>query len=419
MLEVEAMSVRKRLSLGILIGVLSFIAPCSAFVVCSLEVHAQQQRRPTMPPPPPPPAAPSPLPSPQPSPPVASGDEIDDGEVVRIETQLITVPALVTNRTGQLITGLSAENFTLTEDSRPQRIANFSTTEAPFEVALLLDTSGSTRAEIALIRRAALAFIDALRAGDRVAVLSFKTAEDDDVLRLPTVEINTNLTDDRAVLRRAIEEIGASGGTPFYDGLQRAAERVFNTAPREEVRGRRALVALTDGVDSTSDADYAEARAALLQRGVLCYFIQINTEAFVEERLLRNCADDGTLQLSRAQLERYRRIFAPRADTDDYRDFCRLGEFQRMEISRQLYNLARREMNELARDTGGRTFEAVDVRDARRAFNAVAAEIGTQYSLGYYPTNTARDGRFRQIRVTLRGVDAGAQVRARPGYVAR
>ena len=388
-----------------------FFCSISLVALFAFSVYAQQPRVSVSPPPPPPPA-------PSPSPVASTREEIDEGDVERIETQLVTVPVVVTNSAGGFIAGLRAENFLLAEDNRPQRISNFSTTEAPFEVALLLDTSGSTCADIALIRRAALAFIDALRAGDRVAILSFKTTRDEDAPTPAVVEINQNLTDDREALRRAVEDIGASAGTPFYDSLLTVTAQVFNASPREEVRGRRALVALTDGVDSASEADFAEARAALVRRNVLCYFIQINTEAYVEERLLRDCQDEGTLQLSRSQLERYRRLFAPRADADDYRDFCRLGEFQRMEISRQLYNLARREMNELARSTGGRTFAAVELRDARRAFAEVAAEIGTVYSLGYYPTNTTRDGRFRRISVTLRGVSAGAQVRARPGYTA-
>ncbi|MBA2339550.1 MAG: VWA domain-containing protein [Pyrinomonadaceae bacterium] len=338
----------------------------------------------------------------------------DEDEVVRVETDLVTVPVVVTNSQGGQVAALRAENFRLYEDNRPQQIANFSATEAPFEVALLLDTSGSTRAEVNLIRRAAHLFVNALRAGDRVAVLAFNTAEDSDE-RLATVEIKIELTSEREKLHRAIELIGASSGTPYYDALGRVANRVFRDAPREEVRGRRSLVALTDGVDSTSDEDYREARAALLGRGVICYFVQINTEDFVEERLLKDCADDGTLRLSRTQLQRYRRIFVPRADASEYANFCRLGEFQRMQISRDLYNLARREMSELAKESGGKTFPTVDLQDARRAFAQVAAEIGMQYSLSYYPTNKDRSGRFRKIRVEVKSI-AGAQVRAREGY---
>jgi VWFA-related protein len=149
-----------------------------------------------------------------------------------------------------------------------------------------------------------------------------------------------------------------------------------------------------------------------------CYFIQVNTEDYVEERLMRDCNDFGTLRLSRTQLQRYRKIFVPRAPAGDYESFCQLGPFERMQISRDLYNLARAEMSDLARSSGGKAFIAADLRDARAAFAQVANEIGTQYSLGYYPTNKARDGGFRTIRVELKGVARGAQIRAREGYYA-
>jgi VWFA-related protein len=351
-----------------------------------------------------------------PAPPAAAPQEVDGDDVVRVETQLVTVPVTVTDRTGRTLTNLRAENFALYEDGRPQRVANFIATDAPFEVALLLDTSGSTRAEVGLIRRAANAFIDALRPGDRISIIAFNSQEDGGK-KLATVELMTHLTDDRAALQQAIENIGSSNGTPFYDALERVAREVFRAPPRPELRGRRALVALTDGVDSTSEADFAEARARLQQAGTLAYFIQVNTEDFVEERLMKDCRDDGRLSLSRVQLQRYRKIFDPRAEAADYTNFCRMGPFERMQISRSLYQLARREMQELARDSGGKTFNAADLRDARAAFAQVAADIGKQYSLGYYSTNKARDGGFRQIRVEVRGLQ-GAQVVAREGYQA-
>ena len=89
-----------------------------------------------------------------------------------------------------------------------------------------------------------------------------------------------------------------------------------------------------------------------------------------------------------------------------------------MSISRELYNLARREMDDLAKVSGGRSFVAATLADARAAFARVAADIGTLYSLGYYPTNKARDGKFRAIKLEVRGLKEKAQVRARDGYYA-
>lgn len=346
-----------------------------------------------------------------------SAEEVDEGDVVRVETQLVSVPAVATDRNGRPLAGLRLDNFALFEDGKPQRLTNFATTETPFEIALLLDTSGSTRADLGLIRDAARAFIDALRPGDRVALIAFKNANRNGT-PLATVEVLAALTDNRDILGVAIQDLGTSNGTPFYDALARVTDQIFHDPPREEFRGRRAIVALTDGVDSSSNSDFNEARAKVSRTGLATYFIQVNTEDYVEDRLLKDCEDDGRLTLSARQLERFRRLFVPQLQKEDYQDFCRLGQFERMDISRRLYNLARQEMNELARGSGGKNFAAATLQDARAAFAQVANEIGTQYSLGYYPSNKTRDGRFRQIKVELRGVKDGS-VRAREGYFAQ
>jgi len=347
----------------------------------------------------------------------ATSDEIDEGDVVRVDTQLVSVPAVVTDSSGRPLAGLRAENFRIVEDGQPQTIANFGTTETPFEIALLLDTSGSTRDDVALIRSAANSFIEALRSGDRVGVVSFnqaQTAAD----RVVTVEVLTPLTADRDELRAAIENLGASQGTPYYDALERVADSIFRDPPTDEVRGRRAIVALTDGVDSSSNSDYATAKVKLSRAGIACYFIQVNTENFVEDRLMKDCQDDGRLALSRKQLQRYRELFVPKAKAEDFDNFCQMGPFERMSISRELYNLARREMNDLARVSGGRSFVAATLADAKAAFARVAADIGTFYSLGYYPTNKARDGKFRSIKLEVKGLKDKTQIRARDGYYA-
>ncbi len=348
----------------------------------------------------------------------AAGDEIDEGDVVRVETQLVSVPAVVTDSTGRPLSGLRAENFRLIEDGQVQTITNFGTAETPFEIALLLDTSGSTRDDVALIRSAANSFIQALRKGDRVGVVAFNTAQTVSAERVATVEVLTPLTSDRDALRTAIENVGSSNGTPYYDALERVADSVFRNPPSDEVRGRRAVVALTDGVDSASNSDFATARMKLSRAGIACYFIQVNTEDFVEDRLMKDCQDDGQLTLSQRQIERYRKIFFPTAKAENFNSFCQMGPFERMSISRGLYNLARREMNDLAKVSGGRSFVAATLADAQSAFARVAADIGTLYSLGYYPTNKARDGKYRAIKLEVRGVKDKSEIRARDGYYA-
>lgn len=339
----------------------------------------------------------------------------DDDEILRIDTQLVDVPLVVTDKSGKPLLNLKQSNFVLYEDGRPQEISDFAATSAPFEVALLLDTSGSARSDLELIKRAAENFINSLRPGDRVAVIAFKSDRIDNK-SIAASEILTALTNDRTKLKNALAEVKTSNGTPYYDGLLQVVEKVFGEKPKDEFRGRRALVALTDGVDSTSVTDFTEARERFAQAGVVSYFIQVDTREFFEENLLGNC--EGAMRFSQAQIKRYYRMFNAKSNVEKVSAFCQLGDFERLAISKKLYEIADFEMNELAKTSGGRVFPVVDLSEARSAFAKVAQEIGTKYSLGYYPSNEKRDGSYRKIKIELKGVPIGAQIRAREGYTA-
>ncbi len=338
-----------------------------------------------------------------------------EDEVIRVETELIDVPVQVLDKTGKPILGLSRNSFIINEDGKPQEIAEFSTTAAPMEVALLLDTSGSTRAELNLIRRAAQHFIDSLREGDRVAIISFRTNTSGGVAEA-VPEIVQATTGDRVALSKSLENVGTSNGTPYYDALVAIVEKVFGVEPNAAFRGRRALVALTDGVDSTSATDFSEPKEILEQAGIANYFIKVNTRPYFEENLLGDC--QTAIRFSRAQIRRYYGGFGAGSNVERAVDFCQLGEFERLAVSKRLYEIADGEMSELADRSGGRVFPIDGISGARLAFRQVAAELGTMYSIGYYSTNEAKDGKFRSIKVTIKGVPDGAQIRAREGYTA-
>ncbi len=336
-------------------------------------------------------------------------------DVIRVDTQLVDIPIAVNAANGLPVRGLNASNFVIYEDGKRQDVVDFSATAASFEVALLLDTSGSTRADLQLIQRAAQDFIAGLRPGDRVSIIAFNTVRTS-TQAYAISEIVSPLTDDRNKLNAAIARVKTSNGTPYYDSLLQVVEKVFRDPPKEEFRGRRALVALTDGVDSTSAEDFGSARQELGQAGIISFFIKVDTREFFENSLLGDCRT--AIRFSEAQIRRYYRSFGPRTNIEKAVNFCGLGDFERLAISKKLYEIADTEMTDLARMSGGRVFPVDDLSEARNAFKNVADEIGTKYTLGYYPSNDKHDGTYRKIKVELKAVPAGTLVRAREGYTA-
>ncbi len=334
-------------------------------------------------------------------------------EIIRVDTQLVDVPVAVSSTNGTSLGGLKASNLIVYEDGKRQEVVDFSSTSAPFEVALVLDTSGSTRGDLQLIQNSALSFISSLRAGDRVGLVGFKSDQRDGQTVAVSQVMNT-LTDDRVRLKTAIQNVRMSFGTPYYDSMLAAAENLFRDGPQEQFRGRRALVALTDGVDSTSASEFAEIKEALQKRGIICFFIKVDTRDFFEEGLLGDC--QSATRFSMAQIRRYYRSIGAKAKTEKAASFCGLGDFERLAVSKRLYEIADGEMNELAKTSGGRVFPVADLSEAREAFKSVADEIGTKYTLGYYPSNEKRDGTYRKIRVEAKGLPAGTTVRSREGY---
>jgi len=338
-----------------------------------------------------------------------------DEEVIRVDTELIDVPLSVTDKAGKPLTNLTKNNFVIYEDGKAQKLEEFTAVSAPFEVALLLDTSGSTRADLDLIRRAAADFIASLRPGDRVSIVSFRSVtRDNRTVSLPDRIVG--LTSDRTDLRMALDRVGTGNGTPYYDSLAEIADKVFKDPPADEFRGRRAMVALTDGVDSASLSNFGDVRSKLTEKGISTYFININTREYFEEKLLGDCT--SAMRFSQAQINRYYASFSKGSKVEKAADFCGLGDFERLAISKALYELAETEMNDLAKVSGGRVLPAADLTEARQAFKQVASDIGTRYSLGYYSTNEKRDGKYRAIKVELKGLPPGTALRSREGYTA-
>lgn len=333
------------------------------------------------------------------------------GDVIELTGTLVNVPVVVRDSNNRYIADLKKEHFRLFEDGMEQEIVFFSNTEEPFSVALLLDTSGSTREELPRIQDAAITFVEQLHDYDRVMVISF----DDDI------DLQCELTSDRREIVRAIRRVRSGGSTRLYDAVAFTLNQHLN-----HVSGRKAIVLFTDGVDTASrNASFESTIRDLEESNVLVYSIRYNTLEAVARRTGRS----GGVIIGRIPLplplpgpsQRTRwPIPLPhpgpfpvpgRWPTPSPRRGPGSPTNGRLE---EMYRRGEAYLSELADRTGGVLYAADSLYDLPGVFEHIADELRHQYMLGYYPSNTARDGSYRRIRVTVRHPDA--HVRARPGY---
>ncbi|HVG35377.1 MAG TPA: VWA domain-containing protein [Pyrinomonadaceae bacterium] len=326
-------------------------------------------------------------------------EEVGEGDVVRVSTSLVSVPVSVMDRAGKYVPNLQQRDFRIFEDGVEQQVAYFASVEKPFTVALVIDTSGSTRFKIEEIQDAALAFVDQLRPDDRVMVVSFN--DDIKVLAEPT--------NDRYVLREAIRRTRPGDGTKLYDALDMVINRRFN-----RIQGRKAIVLFTDGVDTTSKhASYQSTVRDAEELDALIYPVQYDTYGDMQGgggggswpgggggRRTGNTAMDiligilggGGVSIGGGG-----------------------GGGGGVGTSRSDYERADAYLRDLAEKTGARGYRADNMYNMSQAFRLIAEELRRQYSLGYYPKTAAQSGQRRQIRVRVN--QPGLIVRARDSYI--
>src|SRR5205085_9134993 len=202
---------------------------------------------------------------------------VQPDEPIKLHTTLVQVPVVVKEKGGRYLTDLRKEDFQIYEDGARQSIEYFGTTEEPFNVALLLDSSGSTADQLQQIKAAALAFVDNLRPQDRVLLVEFNDS----------VRILSDLTSNREQLRRAIADIQSGEYTQVYEAVYTAVwERLA------DIEGRKAVILFTDGIDTASSEIVEEDTldAVIESEDVIVYPIRYSTRADVERRIERKFA---------------------------------------------------------------------------------------------------------------------------------
>ena len=319
----------------------------------------------------------------------------DPGATIKIDTTMVTIPVSVLDHDGKYIPNLTKRDFHLFEDNVEQEITDFNSIEAPFHVVLLLDTSQSTNFKLGDIQKAALAFIDQLHRDDQVMVVSF----DSDIY------IDTEFTSDRDQLRRAIRQTRTGGWTRLYDAVD-----LVITERLGKVQGRKAVALFTDGVDTASNlATAASTLARVEESGALVYPIQYDTEGIPAGPWGPMRGGGRPPIFGPSPFPRFPRGGRRRWQSDPF------TTWQSPRGSRRdAYLRAAQYLRDLADRSGARLYRADTTGNLKKAFSQIAEELRHQYSLSYYPTNTARDGSYRRIRVRVE--QPKYVVRAREGY---
>ncbi len=286
--------------------------------------------------------------------PVGAGSGSDDATTISVDVDLVNVFFTVTDRSDALFTGLTGDDFRVYEDDQLQTITNFdSETDLPLTIALLVDTSGSIRDRLRFEQEAAIEFFYSTIERRRDRGMLVSFDSGVDLLQ--------DFTDNPETLADGVRKIRAGGGTSLYDAIYLSiSEKMVN-----EPEGRRVMIVISDGDDNASRFSLTETLEMAQRNNVAVYTISTNSSANFETRAQRR--GDETLET-------------------------------------------------FAEETGGQAFFPLRIEQLAITFQNISEALRAQYTLTYVPTNLARDGSYREIR--LDPIDDDFEVKARSGYYA-
>lgn len=351
-------------------------------------------------------------------------DPQDQKDTVKISTNLVTVPVIVTDRFGRFIPGLTRGDFAVREEGTPQKIEDFSSTEAPFNVALLIDTSRSTHNKLGAIRKAAETFIKQLQPNDRVMIVGFDEK----------ITFVTDFTNNRSELERAVKSLKSSYLTRLYDAIHLTINEKMKNLP-----GRKAIVVLTDGVDRSSKlATFESSLDLVASNGIITYAIQYETrndgtpmnKPLFYPRFGNSFTSRSGLTWQDLQQEPQKPkeepkplINIPRPSTSimgtqpppelpgrGSQPSTRVNSQVEQQI-RDPYLIAADYLHTLAVQTGALHLRAENIENTTYAFQIIGIELRNQYTLTYISTNEQRDGNYRAIAVGVRNPELVARAR--------
>jgi Ca-activated chloride channel family protein len=296
-----------------------------------------------------------------------------EGDVIKVETDLVSIPVSVYDRNGLYISGLQQKDFKIFEDGKEQQIAYFSKTDQPFTVILMLDVSPSTAYKIEEIRAAARSFVDQLKPEDKVLVITFDRQ----------VRVHGDVTNDRQEIYRSIDKANFGDGTSLYNAVDVALRKRLS-----KIDGRKAIVLFTDGVDTTSRKTYDETLDEAEESESLIFPVYYNT--FFDSSGGLGGINAGIIP--------------------------NIGGSRGRGSSSGEYALGRKYLEDLADYTGGRVFRPESTPGGlNAAFEGIAEELRRQYNIGYIPQDEGKPGQRKQIKVRVDRTNV--VVRNRDSYI--
>lgn len=306
--------------------------------------------------------------------------EVAAGDVISVETTEVMIPVTVRDASGRLVSNLTRTNFQVFEDGQQQPLSDLALRQVPVDVVLMVDSSSSVAKNLDDFRRAAEGFAAKLREDDRLSLIKF-----DD-----RVQLLQDWTTSRYQLKRALTRIEAGMFTRFNDALMLAATDQFTTT-----KSRRAIIVLSDGIDSGRGASTLEAALQALLRAQVAVYVISNTEI---SRASKRAELDSLLGGSDSTV-RFNQL-----RIDDLRQGLRVLDFSEQNLT------------QLAGATGGRLYKPKSFADLDETYAEVADELRNQYAIYYSPLNRERDGSFRRVRVQM--TDPALRALTRVGYFA-
>jgi VWFA-related protein len=306
--------------------------------------------------------------------------EVTPGDVISVNTTEVMIPVTVRDGNGRLVNELTRTDFKVFENDREQPLSDLALRQVPVDVVLMVDASSSVATNLDDFRRAAEGFAERLSEEDRISLIKF-----DD-----RVELLQDWTHSRFQLRRALARIEPGMFTRFNDALLLAAREQFG-----DTKSRRAVIILSDGIDSGRGSTTLETAVQALLRAQVSVYVVSNTE--ISRAAKRAELDSLTGGSDSAVRFNQLRI-------DDLRTGLRV-----LDLSEQM-------LAQLTATTGGRLYKPQTFAGLESTYAEVAEELRHQYALYYTPLNKARDGEFRRVRVEM--TNPAYKSHTRVGYFA-